>query len=84
MNPKPSSLRLLSLELDPFVVNFGRRFGGPALMRAHTMMGPAMVAWLGDLGGFRVWGLGFRVWGLGPAMVAWLGFGGLGVWGFRV
>lgn len=33
---------LISLELDPFVVNFGRRFGGPRLRRVQTMMGPAI------------------------------------------
>eukprot|EP00435_Cladocopium_sp_Y103_P001898 s3382_g1.t1 len=33
---------LISLELDPFVVNFGRRFGGPRLRTVQTMMGPAI------------------------------------------
>ena len=38
-------MRLFSLELDPFVVNFGRRFGGPALTRAKTILGQAADAW---------------------------------------
>jgi len=37
----PEDGELFSLELDPFVVNFGRRFGGPALTRAKTILGQA-------------------------------------------
>ena len=51
------------MELDPFVVNFGKRFGGNTLRHVHTVMGPARVTLAEGLGRFG-------------RLVGWVWYGG--------
>ena len=45
------------MELDPFVVNFGKRFGGNTLRHVDTVMGPARVTLAEGFGRLVGWGV---------------------------